>query len=49
MRKLIYTINVTIDGCCDHTKMVPDEEVLGCRETVVTGCESTGEITIKTC
>ena len=29
MRKLIYTINVTIDGCCDHTKMVPDEEVLG--------------------
>jgi dihydrofolate reductase len=37
MRKLIYTINVTIDGCCDHTKMigwdvcpdtVPDEEVL---------------------
>src|SRR6204780_445886 len=29
MRKLIYTINVSIDGCCDHTKMVPDEEVLG--------------------
>ena len=29
MRKLIYTINITIDGCCDHTKMVPDEEVLG--------------------
>jgi|SRR5580692_10332466 dihydrofolate reductase len=29
MRKLIYTINVTLDGCCDHTKMVPDEEVLG--------------------
>src|SRR5258708_40307971 len=29
MRKLIYTINVTIDGCCDHTKMVPDEEALG--------------------
>jgi len=29
MRKLIYTINVTIDGCCDPTKMVPDEEVLG--------------------
>ena len=28
MRKLIYTINMTIDGCCDHTKMVPDEEVL---------------------
>src|SRR5260370_25599282 len=26
MRKLIYAINITIDGCCDHTKMVPDEE-----------------------
>jgi dihydrofolate reductase len=27
MRKLIYTINISIDGCCDHTKMVPDEEL----------------------
>ena len=27
MRKLIYAINITIDGCCDHTKMVPDEEL----------------------
>src|SRR3984885_6122957 len=27
MKKLIYTINITIDGCCDHTKMVPDEEL----------------------
>ena len=26
MRNLIYTINVTIDGCYDHTKMSPDEE-----------------------
>ena len=26
MRKLIYAINLTIDGCCDHTKMIPDEE-----------------------
>jgi len=26
MRNLIYTINVTIDGCCDHTKFNPDEE-----------------------
>jgi dihydrofolate reductase len=23
MRKLIYTINITIDGCCEHTKMIP--------------------------
>jgi dihydrofolate reductase len=27
MRKLIYAINVTLDGCCDHTKMVPDEDM----------------------
>jgi dihydrofolate reductase len=27
MRKLIYAINLTIDGCCDHTKMAPDEEL----------------------
>src|SRR4051812_42202237 len=27
MRKLIYALNVTLDGCCDHTAMVPDAEV----------------------
>ena len=27
MRKLIYAINITIDGCCDHTKMKPEEEM----------------------
>jgi dihydrofolate reductase len=26
MRKLIYAINTTIDGCVDHTKFTPDEE-----------------------
>ena len=26
MRNLIYAINLTLDGCCDHTKMVPDED-----------------------
>ena len=26
MRNLIYPINLTIDGCCDHNKMSPDEE-----------------------
>ena len=26
MRKLIYAINTTLDGCCDHTKFGPDEE-----------------------
>ncbi|HVM76151.1 MAG TPA: dihydrofolate reductase family protein [Candidatus Saccharimonadales bacterium] len=28
MRKLIYAINLTLDGCCDHTKMTPSEELL---------------------
>jgi len=27
MRNVIYGINVTIDGCCDHTKMIGDEEI----------------------
>jgi dihydrofolate reductase len=26
MRKLIYAINLTLDGCCDHTKGGPPEE-----------------------
>ncbi|MGZ3767875.1 MAG: dihydrofolate reductase family protein, partial [Mucilaginibacter sp.] len=26
MRNVIYGINVSIDGCCDHTKFGPDEE-----------------------
>jgi dihydrofolate reductase len=28
MRKLIYAINITLDGCVDHTKQVVDEEKL---------------------
>ena len=28
MRNLIYAINVTIDGCCDHTKGIGDENLL---------------------
>jgi dihydrofolate reductase len=27
MRNLIFAINVTLDGCCDHTKMTGDEQV----------------------
>ncbi len=27
MRPLRYSINVTLDGCCDHRAMVADEEV----------------------
>lgn len=27
MRPLRYSINVTLDGCCDHRDMIPDEEL----------------------
>jgi dihydrofolate reductase len=27
MRKVIYAINITLDGCCDHTKMIPDGDL----------------------
>jgi len=28
MRNLIFAINITLDGCCDHTKMSGSEEIL---------------------
>ncbi len=28
MRNLIYAINVTLDGCCDHTKQFASDEIL---------------------
>ena len=28
MRNLIFAINLAIDGCCDHTKAIVDEELL---------------------
>ena len=27
MRRLRYSINVTLDGCCDHREMIADEEL----------------------
>jgi dihydrofolate reductase len=27
MRKLIFAINTTLDGCCDHTKQIAGEEI----------------------
>jgi dihydrofolate reductase len=27
MQRLRYSINVTLDGCCDHRAIVPDEEL----------------------
>jgi dihydrofolate reductase len=26
MRNVVYAINLTLDGCCDHTKFNPDED-----------------------
>ena len=28
MRNVVYAINITLDGCCDHTKQFVDEEGL---------------------
>lgn len=28
MRNVIFAINITLDGCCDHTKQLVDEELL---------------------
>lgn len=28
MRNVIFAINITIDGCCDHTKQFVDDEIL---------------------
>jgi dihydrofolate reductase len=28
MRNVIFAINTTLDGCCDHTKFNPDDETL---------------------
>jgi dihydrofolate reductase len=27
MRKVIFAINITLDGCCDHTKTIAEEEL----------------------
>ena len=27
MRPLKYSINITLDGCCDHRAIVPDEDL----------------------
>ncbi len=28
MRNVIFAINLTLDGCCDHTKFNPDDDLL---------------------
>jgi riboflavin biosynthesis pyrimidine reductase len=29
MRKLIFAINTTLDGCCDHTKQMAPSQLIG--------------------
>jgi hypothetical protein len=46
MRNVVYAINITLDGCCDHTKFNPDPDdgipltltYHGCPRFVVPGC-----------
>jgi dihydrofolate reductase len=28
LRNVIFAINLTLDGCCDHTKVIGDDEIL---------------------
>ena len=39
MRKLIYAINLTLDGGCDHTNGVPDEEMFEYHTQLVRGAD----------
>ena len=39
MRKLIYAINLTLDGGCDHTNGVPDDDVFEYATQLVRGAD----------
>src|ERR1700678_4033320 len=39
MRKLIYAINLTVDGGCDHTNGVPDDELFEYSTHLVRGAD----------
>ena len=39
MRKLIYAINLTLDGGCDHTNGAPDEEMFEYHTHLVRGAD----------
>jgi dihydrofolate reductase len=40
MRNLIYAINLTLDGCFDHTNMSPDEELFDFFINLVQGTDT---------
>jgi len=39
MRKLIYAINLTLDGCFDHTNGAPDDEIMEYYTELVRGAD----------
>jgi dihydrofolate reductase len=39
MRKLIYGLNLTLDGCCDHVHGVPNAEVHDYFTEIISGCD----------
>jgi dihydrofolate reductase len=39
MRKLIYAINLTLDGGCDHTNGIPDDEIFEYSTQLVRGAD----------
>jgi dihydrofolate reductase len=39
MRKLIYSINLTLDGGCDHTNGIPDDDVFEYATQLVRGAD----------
>jgi hypothetical protein len=41
MRNLIFAINITLDGCCDHTKTIADEEILEHYALLLRDCRPT--------
>jgi dihydrofolate reductase len=40
MRPLRYSINVTLDGCCDHTAVSPDEEIHRYSTEIIAGADA---------
>ena len=40
MRPLRYSINVTLDGCCDHNVIVPDEELHRHATEIIAGADA---------
>ena len=45
MRNVIFAINITLDGCCDHTKTIADEKLLNIIRTsseMMLTCSSLG-------